>query len=106
MQVRKNVWAEISKLLREARGELPLNAGARNVGVPPGPLAGTVNEFEELLAHNEFELAWDTMAEMADRAGAPTSCWQKLARAANLMHLPDKEKLAAKRAGDRLQVSD
>ena len=63
MQARIAVWAEISRLLRDARVDLPSNTGE----APPGLLAGTLSEFEEFLAHNELELAWDALAKVAER---------------------------------------
>jgi hypothetical protein len=56
-----------------------------------------LDEFEEFLAHNEWELAWDALAAVAERAGASPNCWHKFAQAASLMELPDKEATAAKR---------
>ena len=97
MQARIAVWAEISRLLRDARVDLPSNTGE----APPGLLAGTLSEFEEFLAHNELELAWDALAKVAERVGAPPSLWQKMARAAKLMQLSDKEGQAAKHSGLR-----
>jgi hypothetical protein len=66
--------------------------------VPAGLLRGTLAEFEEFLSHNELELAWDTLADVASRSNAPAAFWQKLMRAAALMQLPEKEKDAARRA--------
>ena len=37
-------------------------------------------------------------SEVAGRIDTPATCWHKLARAANLMHLAEKEKEAARRA--------
>jgi hypothetical protein len=95
MPTQSALWAEISKLLRNARAELPENAGVSTGGVPRGPLAGTLKEFEEFLEHNELELAWDALAQVAEQLAAPPSIWQKMERAAKLMQLPDKEGQAA-----------
>jgi hypothetical protein len=60
---------------------------------------GTLDEFQEFLDHNELELAWDALWEVAERTNAPAACWNNLARAAHLMQIPNKEKAAAQRAG-------
>jgi hypothetical protein len=87
------------ELLNEARDYLcPLPKGASHVSVPAGLLTGSLDGFEEFLAHNELELAWDALAEVAERAGASSVCWRKLAEAASLMELPDKEATAAQHA--------
>jgi hypothetical protein len=85
-------WDEVRKLLREARDSLaPGGSNQIPSPVPVGPLTGTLDEFEEFLEHNELELAWDTLAAVADRASAPAAFWRRLARAAGLMGLLDKE---------------
>ena len=92
-------WNEIRELLRQARPCLPPRPeGASCARVPVGLLAGTSDEFEEFLVHNELELAWDALAAFAERTGAAPVCWHKLAQAANLMELTNKEALAAKHA--------
>jgi hypothetical protein len=95
----KERWNEIARLLREARDCLsPQHSGPGDSAVPIGLLTGTLDEFEEFLAHNELELAWDALLAVAERNGAPTLCWHKLAQAAGLMQLPGKEAIAAQRA--------
>ncbi len=66
--------------------------------VPVGLVTGTLDEFAEFLDNNEFELAWDALATVAERVKGPAHCWHKLARAASLMHLPAKEAIAARHA--------
>ncbi len=96
-------WDEVGKLLREARDCLaPEQRVPGPSPVPVGPLAGTLDEFQEFLEHNELELAWDSLAEVADRGNAPPTCWSKLARAARLMQLPAKADEAARRARPRV----
>ena len=91
-------WKEIASLLREARDCLfPQRSGTEVSSVPVGMLTGTLAEFEEFLAHSELELAWDALRAVAERNEAPTDCWRKLAQAARLMHLADKEAIAAQR---------
>src|SRR5207245_10065610 len=99
----KDRWNEIARLLREARDWLsPQPSSPGDSAVPVGLLTGTLGEFEEFLAHNELELAWDTLLGVAERTGAPTICWDKLAQAAGLMQLPRKEAIAAQRATTRI----
>jgi hypothetical protein len=57
-----------------------------------------LDEFDEFLAHNELELAWDALLAIAERTGAPTVCWDKLAQAADRMQLADKQAIAVRRA--------
>ena|SRR6266851_9860329 len=85
-------WTEAEKLLRSARACLPLDP---KPGLPTdGLLRGTLEEFEEFLAHNELELAWDTLAVVAEHNSASPDCWRKLAQAARLMQLPTKQETA------------
>jgi hypothetical protein len=90
-------WDETRKLLREAREGLA-GGDAGGHSVPTGPLAGTLDEFEEFLEHNELELAWDALASVAAQRAAPPTVWQKLARAADLMQLHSKRDEAQRRA--------
>jgi hypothetical protein len=93
-------WDEIRKLLRGARDGLAPQQRAQGAApVPVGPLSGTLDEFEEFLDHNELELAWDALAEIAGATNAPPACWGKLAQAARLMQLPAKADEAARHAG-------
>ena len=88
-------WKGIRNLLREAKGTLAAGRDDKKSSPPPvGLLAGTLDEFEEFLDHSEFELAWDALAAVAEREKAPVACWRKLARAAALMRLFDKEDIA------------
>jgi hypothetical protein len=85
-------WTEVERLLRSARTCLALNPKAK---LPTdGLLRGTLEEFEEFLAHNELELAWDALAEVAEEYSAPPDCWRELAQAAALMQLPTKQETA------------
>ena len=96
-------WNEIRNLLREARDCLPPEQRPPgSAPVPVGLLSGTLDEFEEFLEHNELELAWDALAEVAGRVNAPPPCWRRLAHAARLMQLPAKEDEAVRRAGPRI----
>jgi hypothetical protein len=91
-------WEEVKQLLRQARDGLPAGVPDAAGPVPAGPLVGTLDEFEEFLDHNELELAWDALAEVAERANAPAVCWRQLARAAGMMGLLQKEEQAFQRA--------
>lgn len=93
-------WKQVTELLHQARECLPSQdaGGGDHASVPVGLLAGTLDEFDEFLAHNELELAWDALATIAERSGASGACWRKLAQAASLMQLADKEAAAAQRA--------
>src|SRR5436305_10848969 len=95
MNTRSATWDEIKRLLREARDDLaPQGVAQAPSPVSVGLLSGTLEEFEEFLTQNEFELAWDALAAVAERAHASAGCWRTLAHAAALMHLPDKERVA------------
>jgi hypothetical protein len=99
MSEHATTWNEVRKLLREARDQMPPGSSRPEASASPvGLLAGTLEEFEEFLDHNELELAWDALAAVAERASAPSACWRKLARAAALMRLTDKERLATERS--------
>lgn len=100
MNAHAETWNTVSQLLREARRCLPSGPGDPDP-VPVGRLVGTLQEFEELLGHNELELAWDALAEVADDVGAPEVCWRKMAEAARLMRLQTKADRAARQAGQQ-----
>jgi len=86
---------EVAQLLRDARTCLATDTGARpSAAVAAGVLSGPLDEYEDFLEHNELELAWDALVAVADRLGAPSECWTKLAAAAGLMQLPAKQKQA------------
>ena len=92
-------WNEVTRLLREARDSLSSQRACdTHRSVPIGQLTGNLDEFEEFLDQNELELAWDALAAVAERARASAGCWHKLAQAANLTQLTDKEKAAAQHA--------
>lgn len=93
MDAQKATWAEIARLLREARAELAPGGGP-TAAVADGALRGSLEEFEEFLDHNELELAWDALAATAERAGASISFWRRMARAAALMQLREQQELA------------
>lgn len=99
MNTHATTWSEVSKLLREAR-DLAVSPGQGQIceSIPIGRLAGTLEEFEEFLQHNELELAWNALAEVADRSAAPSAFWHKMAEAARRMHLPTKTEEAERRA--------
>ena len=79
--------------LRQAQSLLPppFNAPGQQRGVAGGILRGTVGEFEEFMYHGELELAWDALADLAEREGAAVECWEALFAAAQLMGLREQE---------------
>jgi hypothetical protein len=92
-------WDEIRRLLRDAQQHLPKgNTATQYRHVPDGMLRGTLQEFEEFLEHDEFELAWDALSDVAKRVGAGNDFWNNLSQAAALMKIPEKEAEAAKMA--------
>jgi hypothetical protein len=92
-------WEEIHQLILEARSLLSAERGIPEATkVPVAVLTGMLAQFEEFLDHNELELAWDVLAEVAEHSAVPAEGWRKLARAATLMRLPDKERRATLRA--------
>jgi predicted Zn-dependent protease len=98
MSAHAATWKEIAILLREARSALATSHSASaSSPVSVGVLTGTLGELDELLDHNELELAWDTLAEVAERSGAQRDFWQKLAQAAGLMQLGAKRDKALAR---------
>ena len=99
MTSKAELWGSIRKALCAARDQLPEKARSPSPGgVPVGLLHGTVAEFEEFLSHDEFELAWDALAEVAKRSDAGPLCWAHLAEAAGQMGLVAKQAEAAARA--------
>jgi len=67
-------WDQVKELLREAHDLLPEASTARlPAPVSDGPVQGTLNEYVEFLEHNELELAWDALAAVAQRDGAPAA---------------------------------
>jgi hypothetical protein len=96
-------WDEIRKLLNEARNSSASERSDQEASaVPVSLLSGTLEEFEEFLDHNELELAWDALAQVAKRDRAPAACWRRLARAARLMQLLGKEEEALRHAQPRI----
>jgi hypothetical protein len=90
-------WEKIRALLRDAMERLPEEARARGAErakpEPGGPpmgrqLRGTWDEAQEFLEHDEFELAYEALVELAERAQAGPRLWRALDEAAELMHIP------------------
>jgi hypothetical protein len=79
--------------LRQAQSLLPapFNAPNQQRGISRGFLRVTVGEFEEFMYQGEPELAWDTLADIAEREGASVECWEALLAAAKLMGLREQE---------------
>jgi hypothetical protein len=99
MSIHARNWDEIRQVLKEARTQCaPQRGDQPPASVSDGLLVGTLDEFNEFLEHNELELAWDALAEVAERSQATRECWYRLARAADLMGLTDKRDKAQHRA--------
>jgi hypothetical protein len=95
MSIHTRDWEATRRLLREARDQIaPQGEDQAPSPVPVGFLTEALKEFEKFLEHNELELAWDALAELAKRSNAPGECWSRLARAAHLMGLTPKRALA------------
>jgi hypothetical protein len=50
-----------------------------------GSLIGSMLEFDEFLANNEFELAWDVLAQLTDQADVSEDFWRVMLYVAELM---------------------
>lgn len=97
MQNLKLKWRQIADLMRDAADALPVDAQSAPKGNRSGiAVQHTLEQFNEFLSHNELELAWDTLAEMAQRLQAGAAAWLLLARAAALMELNDRMQRAGK----------
>ncbi|MEP7337336.1 MAG: hypothetical protein ABI977_06290 [Acidobacteriota bacterium] len=94
----QQTWDELRPLLRKALQQLPSDLKEHLYTAPNGTLSGTLQEFEEFLEYDEFELAWDTLFAIAERIGASYEFWASLANAAVLMGLPEKETQASMNA--------
>lgn len=89
-------WTLIAFQLREAALALPAQqmTAVESNGVDP---AGSLVEFEEFLSHNELELAWESLAELAEGRRDTVLVWFHLAEAATLMELPNHKERAVRR---------
>ncbi|HET6881452.1 MAG TPA: hypothetical protein VFI31_14915 [Pirellulales bacterium] len=96
MSTQQTQWQLVADLMRTARDEL--QPVARSGALPAVGLGDeAAGQFEMFLENNELELAWDTLAEISDHAGAPRTVWEKLLLAAGLMSLREQAHLAATR---------
>jgi hypothetical protein len=95
MATLEQTWRRITALLTQAAAALPEGGKSGRKSVDTGPLQGTLGEFREFLQHNEFELAWDALAEVAKREQAGAALWLPLVQAAALMKLAPQRKLAS-----------
>ena len=87
----QQIWDEVSKLLKEARGYLDIENSSVN----------EINDTElfEYLKHNELELALDEIEAISDSFEVPKQFWQCLIKAANLMGLKEHSKRYVKLSG-------
>ena len=82
-------WLILSKLLQAAFEELPPTMHDTEPE-ESDPLVRLQGEFQEFLDRNEFELAWDSLAELGTRLDSGTAFWLNLAEAASNMGLHEK----------------
>ena len=81
-------WQRLRVLLAAVIDRLPADGDATGATSPSsGPLRGTRAEAQEFLAHDEYGLAWEALAAVAERAGADARTWGLLDEAADLMEI-------------------
>ena len=82
----------IEGLLNAALGCLESRVESPEEGVGPGgQLLGSRSQFDGFMDHGEYELAWDAIADVADRETASRQFWAYLAEAASIMELEKQE---------------
>jgi len=86
-----NTKPEYAAVWEKIRAQLDI--AVKHAATPLGEL----REFRELLAHNELELAWDALFEAAPNPPGGFF-WKPMARAAELMQLPEKAAAAEARS--------
>ncbi len=82
-------WIVVARILREAVDLLPSIGPISSNGIPfaPGILEGTMQEVEDFLEYDEYELAWESLAVVGTREGAGAEFWAKMAQASATMNL-------------------
>lgn len=87
-----DTWLGIESLLLQAYEELE---DSNNVAVyterGSRSLSGSPGEAMLFLKHNEFELAWDSLAQVGKHKVVPYSFWRHLLQAAEMMGLSDEK---------------
>lgn len=76
-------WGITRTLLARAKGRLPIPT-ATDIKVE---FDKAIAEYEDMLMHNELELALDALAAAGDLAAPRGGFWRDLERAAENMHL-------------------
>jgi hypothetical protein len=78
----------VRTILENARNLLPLEVrSVETKPIPLGPLTGTLDEFDEFMSHNEYELAFDAIEVVGFKAKASLEFWRTLAQAGIVMGL-------------------
>ena len=86
----EEIWSAVERHLL-AGSALLVDGGAQpKSDDDDGMLLGTKEEFDRFMAHNELELAWDTLATIAERHVQSSVFWAEMASAAALMGLHEK----------------
>ena len=94
MNVQQKTWGIVTDLLREARTELArAPAGSCERGTTGQSRAA---QFEMFIDANELELAWDTLADLANGFSS-ARFWEKMLISAALISLAPQANLAATR---------
>lgn len=94
MSIQKEAWGVVADLLREARAELACTQGGS--GEREKTAQSRATQFEMFIDANEFELAWDTLADLAN-GFTSARFWEKMLTSAGLMSLAPQANLAAMR---------
>ena len=87
-----DTWLSIESALLQAYKELEdSNNVVAYTGRGSKRLSGSPGEAMLFLKHNEFELAWDSLAQVGKHKVVPYSFWRHLLQAAELMELSDEK---------------
>lgn len=86
-------WARVTELLTQAAAILGRPVDARG--------AAAVRAFKQHLTQNEYELAWDRLADAGSLSTASRSFWERLATAAQVLGQPHREARALEHLGPR-----
>ena len=96
MSIQENQWSMVAQLLQRAGDEIRIGSAASDEATS-ADISSRQAQFIMFLENNEFGLAWDELASLADEAGAPPSFWQNLLVAAGLMSSAEQAHLASMR---------
>lgn len=90
-------WNVLVEIFQQTRVDLGLSASTAGEGSATTMPKDTRAQLDMFLENNEFGLAWDALAALAEESNAPESVWEKLLRAAGLMRSAEQAHLAAMR---------